>query len=547
MIALFKALVIVFTYLDDLPIALADITFTFPATCKYPCLSVLIPDFGLINPLNGRTVATLAEVHLALYLGATVKYHDAVVIEAYEYVKEVSGESDEDFGFEGSDVPYAFRTHLHTLFDLRNEAKDNNNELLQQLYKTYSNSLYGKTAQGISERSSYNTRDGGSTRLPKSSITNSYYASMTTGLIRAALSSLLVAINELIDEGHNYKIISATTDGLLYGIDETKLSVEDTLNTSDKSYNYDSVAEALADGYKKFKPFEEVDPILAERLLKFPSLRLLQVSHEAWNDPTYIEIKHIANKVVNIKTRGQVGHYVEGDKSICTILAKAGHKVAGNQDEQAEWILKHYEDDVIETYDFTVLSGIRDIVDENCVIDDLVSLPETRVISLDYDYKRVPLNAHETAPVKDVDEFVKYRQSVDYLRRLKQRATIDAVDYKFKRAKQGVRKTGSSKEMVARHILRGLVHEVKPFKKLSMSYNRLAILLREYKVTPSKIKHAKAARFTPNMIQDTTGNRVHIRSILRLLQYPTNDNYQEFLQLLLHQKITNPESVSYLD
>ena len=536
MIKRFKHLLKEFDTLNHLPIALAEIEFTFPSKCLYPSLSVQIEDFGLINPLQGRTVATLAEIHLARYQGARLKYYDAVVIEDYQD-RESPVDTDQ----------YFCRDHLYRLYTLRNEAKKADEELLQQLYKTYSNSMYGKLAQGISERSAYNTRQGGSKRLPKSKITNSYYASMTTGLIRAALASLLVAIHELIEEGYNYKIISATTDGLLYGVDESKLSVEDTLDTTHKSYTYDSVGEALKAGYKRFKAFDTVDPILAERLLKFPSLRLLKISHEAWEDPSYIEIKHVANKVVNIKTRGQVGHYVNGDTKVCTILAKAGHKVGGSKDEQASWILEHYDDAVVETYDFTVLSGIRDIVDEECVIDDLVNLPETRVISLDYDYKRIPINNHDTRPVKDVDEFIGYRQSVDYNRRLRQRAAIDAVDYKFKRAKQGIRKRGSSKENVVRHILRALVHEVKPFKKFSLTYSRLAILLREYKVTPSKIKHAKAARFVPNMIEDTSGNRVHIRSILRLLEYPTNDNYQEFLSLLLHQKITNTDSVAYLD
>lgn len=232
---------------------------------------------------------------------------------------------------------------------------------------------------------------------------------------------------------------------------------------------------------------------------------------------------------------------------VCTILAKAGHKVSGTQDEQAEWMLKHYEDGQIEKYSFTTLSSIQDIINENCVINDLVSIPEERVISVDYDFKRRPINENDTMPIKDLDEFTMYRQSQDYLRRLGQRATIDSVDYKFKRAKQGVRKTGSNKAFCARHILRALLQGVKPFPKLSMSYFSLAILLREYSVTVSKIKHAKGARFASNMIQDSTANRSHIRKILRLLNIETNNNYKDFLELLLHKKITNPEEVSYLD
>lgn len=511
-----------------LPIALADISFKFPADCLYPCLSMKLDDFGLINPLEGRTVATLPEIHLALYQGADIIYHDVVVIEDY---------SDD----------YVFREHLYKLYLLRNEAKENDQELLQQLYKTYSNSLYGKLAQGIRERKMYNTRDGMTKKLPKSNITNSYYASMTTSLIRAALSSILVALDELIKEGKNYKIISATTDGLLYGIDESKVSIEDTLNIKDKKYTYESLLDAFQDGYKKFNPFDKVDPVLSERLLKFPSLRLMKLSHEAWNDPTYIEIKHVANEITNIKTRGQVGLYTDDESSITTILAKAGHSLDGDKDEQATWMLEHYEDDEITQYEFTTLSNIQDIVSETNPVDDLVSLPQKRKISLDYDYKRYPVNANDTKPHKNVNQFMKYRQSMGYLRRLNQRATVDAVEYKYNLAQQGIRKTGSNREFVIRHILRALLHGVKPFRVPTLSRTKLAFLLQEFGVTVSKLGHAKESVFTPYMVSDTSGNRALIRKVLRKLEIRTRTNYKNYLDLLLHKKITNTEDVCYLD
>lgn len=519
-----------------LQIAMADIYFKFPDSCKYPNLCVKIDSFGLINPLEGRTVATLPEIHLACYLKAEITYYSAVVIHNYQF-----------FALENENSGYMCREHLFRLYTLRNDAKKNDQELLQQLYKTYSNSLYGKLSQGISERRMYNTRDGATKRLPKSAITNAYYASLTTGLIRAALSSLIVALDELIDEGHNYKIISATTDGLLYGVDEAMIRLEDTLDIQNAKYNYSSVLEAFQDGYKKFNSFERVDPLLASRLSKFPSLELLRISHESWDDPEYIEIKHVANKVLNIKTRGQVGIYEENGESICTLLAKAGHKVQGSQDEQAQWILKHYRDAKIEKYSFTTLSNIQEIINEYNPIDDLVSIPQERIISLDYDYKRYPINANDTAPHRDINQFIKFRQSAGYLKRLGERASVDSVDYKYKRALQNIRKTGSDKEFCMRHILRAVLHDVKPFVKLDISYAALAFLLRQYKVTVSKIKHAKAAKFTPNMVQDTTGNRAFIRKVLKHLEYETTTKYSEYLELLLHKKISNPEVVSYLD
>ena len=88
-------------------------------------------------------------------------------------------------------------------------------------------------------------------------------------------------------------------------------------------------------------------------------------------DPEYIEIKHVANKVLNIKTRGQVGLYVKDNTSICTNFAKAGHKVQGSKDEQVNWIMKHYEDSEIYNYSFTTLV-IQDIIKDDNPVKDLI-------------------------------------------------------------------------------------------------------------------------------------------------------------------------------
>ncbi|PUE63409.1 hypothetical protein B0174_11545 [Arcobacter caeni] len=176
-----------------------------------------------------------------------------------------------------------------------------------------------------------------------------------------------------------------------------------------------------------------------------------------------------------------------------------------------------------------------------------LSIP-LQIISLDYDNKRAPVNATDTAPHKDINEFMKYRQSGEYLKRLRQRLTVDAVNYKYLRAKLNVRKTGTDKAFCIRHMLRGITQSIKPFKDLNMTYMALVQTLRPFGVSLSAVKHAKTARFTPNMIADTTGNRVIIRTVLKALNYPKDKtNYSNFLELLLYKKISNPEDVSYLD
>jgi hypothetical protein len=273
-----------------LPIAFADITFVFPKGTLYPNLCVKHDKYGLLNPLEGRTVGTLPEIELSLYLGAKITYHEAFVIHSLN-----NGE-------------YIFREHLRELIYARDEAKKNKDELLQQMLKLYVNTLYGKVAQGITPKNSFDLRDSGSKPLGASPVTQPYFAAMITGTLRAGLSALLVAMDELNKEGHNYIPISATTDGVLYQVgDESGVKFEQCLKPE---YRQD-ILQALEGDDKIFESFANSDPVLYAKLQTFPVLRLLEQSRKAWGFDEYLEIKHAVNRVLNIKTRGQIGAYCE--------------------------------------------------------------------------------------------------------------------------------------------------------------------------------------------------------------------------------------------
>ena len=271
-----------------LPIAFADVEFEFPDDTSYPNLCVKHHEYGLITPLVGRTVATLTEIHLAISMGCKVKIHDSCVIE--------TGKT------------YLFKDHLKGLIDARNEAKKENDELSQQMYKLIVNTLYGKVSQGINSKSKFDLRDENTKSFGTSPITQPFFASMITGTLRGALSAILVAMDELNKEGHDYIPISATTDGLLYKVSsKTNVKFSDCLKSEYKS----NVKESLAKGGSIFGVFADVDPTLYNKLLEFPVIRLLQSSRQSWGYDEFLEIKHAVNKVLNIKTRGQIGAYNE--------------------------------------------------------------------------------------------------------------------------------------------------------------------------------------------------------------------------------------------
>jgi hypothetical protein len=271
-----------------LPIAFADITFVFPKDTLYPNLCVRDAKYGILNPLEGRTVATLPEIELALYLNAEITYHEAFVVKSLN-----NGE-------------YIFREHLRGLIKARDKAKEEKDELLQQMLKLYVNTLYGKVAQGITPKNSFDLRDSGSKPLGASPVTQPYFAAMITGTLRAGLSALMVAMDELNKEGHNYVPISATTDGVLYQVgDKNGVKFEQCLKPD---YRKD-ILQALESDDKIFESFANADPVLYAKLQTFPVLRLLEQSRKAWGFDEYLEIKHAVNEVLNIKTRGQVGAY----------------------------------------------------------------------------------------------------------------------------------------------------------------------------------------------------------------------------------------------
>jgi len=269
-------------------IAIAEVIFKFPENTLHPCLCVKDPKYGLISPLEGRTVSTIAEIHLAIYMGAEITYIEAFVVEATNDL--------------------LFMTHVKFLIDKRDKAKKDKDKLLDQLYKLYVNTLYGKTAQGINPKNSFNIRDCGTKELGKSAVTQPFIASMITGTLRAGLSALIVATDELNAEGHDYLVISATTDGMLYRVtSKSDIKFKDCL----KGEFQDDIKVALNMGDKVFKEFKDVDPILYNKLQDFPVLRLIQNSRKVLEQDQFLEIKHSVNKVLNIKTRGQIGAYNE--------------------------------------------------------------------------------------------------------------------------------------------------------------------------------------------------------------------------------------------
>jgi len=222
------------------------------------------------------------------------------------------------------------------------------------------------------------------------------------------------------------------------------------------------------------------------------------------------------------------------------LLAKVGHKLEGTPDEQAQDLWKHFYDEDIENYEMKRLSTFRDVIDKNSPIEDIVMLTELRNFSLDYDYKRQLLPDGTTKPFETIHDVVRYRAVVATLRdKKKVRATLDDVEYYQSRAKQNVRMRGGTLKDCKRHFLRALTQEVHPFKPFG-SYTQVVQSLRYFDISMDMLKNAKRNPFVANVVMNNGENRKYIRAMLKVLGYTSEDNYQAWLDLLIHKGLSNP-------
>lgn len=227
------------------------------------------------------------------------------------------------------------------------------------------------------------------------------------------------------------------------------------------------------------------------------------------------------------------------------LLAKVGHKLTGSKDEQAQEFWKHYYDEEIETYEMNRFGSIQEILSEDNPIDDFIMLSEKRKWSMDYDFKRKPIGNGKTVPHTVMNDFLRHRQSSSNIREKKGlRATIERVDYYQSRAKQNVRGRGSARADCIRHWLRAQMQAVHPFTKIEgVSFSQIAKKLSDYEVSISNIKDARRNVFIQNMVLNSSVNRRTIRDLLKLFNYETDDNYQGFLDLLIHKGISNGQAL----
>lgn len=334
--------------LDDVPDPTVPVTayvrWEFPEDVGYPCIPVLA-DSTILYPrtsegINGAYVMG-PELWLALRLGATV--YCSMGYKARVLAGPTGGSS------------RVLRHGVAQLITDRNLAKRvfGKKSLEETTLKTVVNSIYGKTAQDISEHAGWNAMAQVMESVGGSSISSPHHAATTTSLVRAQLHAVM---NQITNAGH--RVFSVTTDGFITDM-----------------------------------PVDRV-----EELDLYGLASVLRESRTALTgDPTIWEPKHEQDRLLNFTTRGNTSLDVGG------VNAHNGFKIPRDvvEDSMQDRALMH---DLVVMREGRVNNPITQFPSFQQLSDrearrDFLPFPRDRALSMDYDLKRRPVMSSMTGVV----------------------------------------------------------------------------------------------------------------------------------------------------
>ncbi len=314
-------------------LGVAEVEFETPPQVRFPVFGVRTRH-GLIFPRRGTTVATAPEIASAVSLGVSVTIKLGVIIE-----------------WDRATRPY--EVFVVQMTQLREELKEDGRDTLEsKTVKVITNSLYGKTAQGVHKSTAFDVRTGSSKQLKTSAVTCAPFAAYTTGLVRAAIAEMLNSI-----PAHR-QVVSVSTDGFLTDAELDEIGVDGP----------------------------------SARVLGEARGRLAQLTGSARRDARaeLLEIKKTAEEVIAFRNRGiATTGLPEGEQPI---LAKASVKVPREQNAN-DYMLGLY---LGRTHDTRVqrrdLISLRDQMTRGA---DLVGIDRNSLrVSLEPDMKRRLRDGH---------------------------------------------------------------------------------------------------------------------------------------------------------
>ncbi len=352
------------------------IDFEFPKSVKYPCIAIHNGG-SIIFPRKAQAVyASGPSMYLALKLGAKIHIR-------YGYVARIL--------FKGMGPSMSLRVACRQMVADRAIAKKTygKGSIEELLIKLFVNGSYGKIAQNVIEKHTWDGWNQEMDDIGCSSITSPERAALITDIVRCML---IGTMNQLSDRG--FRTFSVTTDGF---ITEAPL---DAVNACD------------CYGFRKY----------------FEDSRLWLTG----DDPTIWAEKHDQYTLINPTTRCNVGF--DGEKGVLAHGGFVTGKTKGKKEDyfkMAETVVTRSGRVKCKTKEFV---NQKELVTSGC---DFYTFEQERKIRLDFDFKRKPIResfeavsviidgaeyeymVFDTEPFGTIEEYEEYRrinESFDCLR-----------------------------------------------------------------------------------------------------------------------------------
>jgi hypothetical protein len=345
-------------------IGFAHVRWEFPRGTRFP--SLFTSDQrgkgrGLIFTRTGEGVVTGPEIAVARKAGARVDIRAGVVV---------------PWTTDGGSPYFDFVRHC---LENRARAKARGDGVGNLFWKLMANSTYGKTAQGLRDRTIFNNVTDERDQLPESAVTCPYVASYVTGLCRAVIGEILLNLPE------NVVVANAITDGIC-----CTASMDEMLEASGDAAAY------------------------------FGSIRRQLTGNP---EEPFLEIKHRTDGILSIRTRMHTG-------MVGGLLAAAGVSLRQYDPVLRPAVLT----EMFRTRRWMSRDLRRRLITPRQLYEhggDLVTVEDEMFRSMEYDFKRRPtcpatnsdhLSFH-TEPWVSFAEFEQYRDAFD-----KDRRTLKTVD-----------------------------------------------------------------------------------------------------------------------
>lgn len=519
----------------------AKVRFSFPEDAQFPCLPVRTPPYGLIYPLSGETTVPAVELVLAVKAGAKVE-----VLWGCEYPVAVDATGRANL---------YFYDHLKYLVGLRAEAKalagvSSEAAAREQLLKEMINAFYGKSAQGLNFRCMSNLATGELFPLSPSEITEPTVAALTTAQVRAALASTMLAVESYNSSRPGERpivVISATTDGLLIG-----LPCQPGYSVSEEYYtppSPDDRGRGKPPRMKKINIGALLEKFghrgLLDAFYQYAPIRNLREMRKALTgQDDFLEVKHLADWIVSVKTRGQIGMVTYEGGNFCSLIARCGHRVplrllfddpevysrivkGDRNTADALWLFERIDkalaEESIELYPFENLTSYKSIIESEGELD-LVNRVSMKKVNCDWDFKRqferdtagdlLPT----TRPYPDIPAMLRARRQADVIRKGGENATPELVAKRLKLKGRGLRARSGRAALLTGVFLRGLVQGhfgVTPARTETEIAHIVDRIWLELGVTPAKqwsrsdVSYARRAEWQLNaLIHSPTHDRL---------------------------------------